>query len=250
MARRTYGWRPDKPDARDHVAKAASVFRALPKRVDLRDRCMPVQDQGSLGSCTAHAIAGALGYIAKDGPKITAMPIVPSRLFIYYQERVIEGTVKVDAGAEIRDGVKACAKVGVPAESLWRYTVSKFAMKPTARAYTDASRRKITEYQRVTGLRALRTSLADEYPVVFGFSVYESFESDEVAATGVVPMPKLTERLLGGHAVLAVGYDDTSARVIVRNSWGPKWGDAGYFTLPYEYVTSKELSDDFWSIRA
>ena len=250
MTKRAYGWRPDKPDARDHVAKAASVFRVLPKRVDLRAGCVPVQDQGNLGSCTAHAIAGAIGYLAVNAKAIVVLPRAPSRLFVYYQERVIERSVKIDAGAEIRDGVKACAKVGVPHESFWPYAVPKFTTKPPPMAYVDASLRKITEYQRVTGLRALRTSLADGFPVVFGFSVYESFESDEVATHGQVPMPAKSERLLGGHAVLAVGYDDASQRLIVRNSWGAKWGDKGYFTLPYGYVTNRNLSDDFWTVRA
>lgn len=244
--RRRYDWKPDLPDARDHYAVVAPFYKSLPKKVDLRDGCSAVEDQGDLGSCTAHAIAGALEFLDRRAGDAKARA---SRLFIYYQERVLEGTVKEDSGAQIRDGVKACAKIGAPKESLCPYVISRFAHKPSARAYADALTRKISEYQRVHGLRSLKTALAGGLPVAFGFSVYESFESDEVAQTGVVPMPSDGERLLGGHAVLCVGYDDTRQRIIVRNSWGAAWGQNGYFTMPYDYVTNADLSDDFWLIR-
>jgi C1A family cysteine protease len=242
LKKRRYTWRPDKPDQRDHVFKAK--WWGLPRSIDLRPHCSPVEDQRNLGACTANAIVGGLEFLEPPAARIDL-----SRLFVYYQERVIEGTVGTDAGAEIRDGVKACANVGVCAESLWPYKISRFRNKPTKAAYADAATRKISEYQRVTDLVALRTALAGGIPVVFGFSVYESFESDAVARTGIVPMPGPKEKMLGGHAVLAVGYDDGAKTVIVRNSWGVGWAAAGYCFMPYAYVADRNLSDDFWVIR-
>ena len=149
----------------------------------------------------------------------------PSRLFIYYNERVIENSVDEDAGAMIRDGIKSVAKEGAPHETLWPYDISKFRNKPTPAAYKDASKHRAILYQRLDQtLQQLKGCLASGYPFVFGFSVYESFESDAVAKTGKMPMPKPKEKQLGGHAVLAVGHDTASKRFLVRNSWGPDWG--------------------------
>ncbi|HEX3070781.1 MAG TPA: C1 family peptidase [Thermoanaerobaculia bacterium] len=236
--KRVYTWKPDLPDHRDHVF--AATAGALPPHVDLRPKMTPVFDQGNLGSCTGNAIAGALEYLEHNRV---------SRLFIYYQERVIEHTVKSDSGAEIRDGVKACHTVGYCGEALWPYRISKFAAKPTAAAYADAAKHKISEYARANSMTSFKTALANGFPIAFGFSVYDSFESNAIAKNGVVPMPAHSEKMLGGHAVLMVGYDDASQRVIVRNSWGPGWGQKGYFTMPYQYVEDRNLSDDFWVIR-
>lgn len=247
MPKHVYSWKPDLPDHRDHLfIRRFGVAAPLPPKVDLRPKLSPVEDQGQLGSCTANAIAGALEYLERMNGNGTFFDV--SRLFTYYQERVIEGTVKQDAGAEIRDGVKSCAKVGYCDETLWPYKVSKFAVKPPKAAYTDAAKHKIASYRRADTIDDFRTAIAAGDPVVFGFSVYESFESAKVAKTGVVPMPTKKEKLLGGHAVLMVGYDDTAKRVIVRNSWGPGWGQKGYFTMPYAYVSDRNYSDDFWII--
>lgn len=242
--KRIYTWKPDLPDHRDHTFTSASF--TLPTHVDLRPDMTPVFDQGNLGSCTGNAIAGALEFLEKKEP--TPFFWV-SRLFIYYQERVIERTVKSDAGAMIRDGVKACHKVGYCSELFWPYKVSKFAAKPPTAAYKDAHKHVITEYARANSMLDFRSALAMGFPVVFGFSVYESFESAAVAKNGIVPMPMHSEKQLGGHAVLMVGYDDAAQRVIVRNSWGEGWGQKGYFTMPYQYVEDRNLSDDFWVIR-
>jgi C1A family cysteine protease len=260
--KRRYAWIKDKPDSRDKLF-AVQHGLTLPTHVDLTAHCSPVEDQGQLGSCTANAIAGAMEFLQnmQRAKVIPAARIVTSagremslyadvsRLFIYYQERVLEGTVRQDAGAEIRDGVKACAKWGACTELLWPYDVSKFAKKPHAGCYLDAAKRKIKSYHRVVGLTALRQCLAEGYPVVFGFRVYEDFESEQVEATGILDMPKPNERELDGHAVLAVGYDDDARQVIVRNSWGATWGQKGYFRLPYGYIENASLSDDFWTIR-
>ena len=243
-----YGWIPDLPDTRDYVFAAPPALEAIPRRADLRPGCPAVYSQGDLGSCTAQAIAAALEFDQRKQAQADAF--TPSRLFIYYNERVIEGTVDEDSGAMLRDGIKSVSKQGAPHETLWPYKIPKFRTKPTAPAYRDAGNHQAVLYQRVPRtLDQFKGCLAAGYPFVFGFSVYESFESRTVASTGDAPMPSPSEELLGGHAVLAVGYDDARSRFLVRNSWGARWGLAGYFTLPYEYLLDDNLSDDFWTIR-
>lgn len=242
-----YGWVPDLPDHRDQLYGAVRKIPArLPSSVDLRPKCPPVVNQGNLGSCTGNALAGAVGFLEdKDG-----IPFTPvSRLFIYYNERAIEHTVSQDAGAMIRDGIKTLVKQGVCTEKVWPYTIAKFAVKPGPTCYKQALDHQVLTYARIQTLDEMRTCVADGYPFVFGFTVYESFESQQVAKTGVVPMPKPKEKVLGGHAVLGVGYDDGQKRFIVRNSWGTGWGMKGYFTIPYDYVADRNLADDFWTIR-
>jgi C1A family cysteine protease len=243
-----YGWLPDLPDQRDKLFSAiAAPPRKLPGAVDLRRDCSPVEDQGQLGSCTANALAGHLEFleIIADRPATDL-----SRLFIYFNERVIEGTVAQDSGAQLRDGIKVLAKQGVCSEKTWPYVISKFAAKPPAACYREGLKHQITSYHRIVALPEMKTCLADGYPFVFGFTVYESFESPAVAKTGVANLPKAKERSLGGHAVVAVGYDDSTSRFLIRNSWGAGWGMQGYFTLPYAYLDNRNLSDDFWTIRA
>jgi len=244
-----YGWIPDIPDHRDHLYAAPVVnLAALPASVDLRSQCPPVYDQGQLGSCTGNGIAGAIQF---ERMKLKLAPdFVPSRLFIYYSERVIEHTVNTDSGAMIRDGIKSVAKQGVCPENVWPYDIAKFADKPSAPCYEEALKHKVVQYQRlVQVVNQMKGCLASGYPFVFGFTVYESFESPEVAKTGVVPMPQSKEQVLGGHCMLAVGYDDSQQRFIVRNSWGDKWGMAGYCTMPYAYLGDPNLAADFWTIR-
>src|SRR5580700_3007413 len=249
MPGHSYGWVPDLPDQRDFLyAAPVANIAALPTSADLRPECpKTVYDQGQLGSCTANAIAGALEF---DRIKEGLQDFIPSRLFIYYNERVMEGTVKSDSGAQIRDGIKSVGSIGACPETDWGYDITKFAEKPPQPAFKDAPLGKALQYQRVPQvLSQMKGCLAAGYPFVFGFTVYESFESDQVAQTGVAPMPAATEKVLGGHAVLAVGYDDASQRFIVRNSWGAGWGMGGYFTFPYAYLTDASLSEDFWTVR-
>lgn len=242
-----FGWVPDIPDARDFLYSAPEpVLARLPKKVDLRDKLPPVYDQGQLGSCTANAIAGAFEY---DLLRQNLGDFIPSRLFIYYNERAIEGTIDTDSGAMIRDGIKSVAKIGVCKEASWPYAVAKFRDEPSTAAFTEAGKHKAAVYRRVLPtLHQLQGCLASGYPIVFGFSVYESFESQEVAKSGVVPLPARGEVVIGGHAVVAVGYDGNSQRFIVRNSWGKTWGQQGYCTMPYGYLTDPQLARDFWAI--
>ena len=245
-----YGWRPDLPDARDQLFTPPPSTGPLPASVSLRDKLPACFDQGQLGSCTGNAIAGAVLFAeiaSLNGTAKTNPPETPSRLFIYYGERVIEGDVSEDNGAQIRDGIKVVAKEGAPPESLWPYDIAHFADKPPAAAFTAALQHKAAAYRRVNRLQ-IRDALAAGFPVVFGFTVYESFESPEVAKTGTLNLPEKGESVVGGHAVLAVGYDDATKRYTVRNSWGSGWGDDGHFTMPYAYLDNRGLSSDFWTI--
>jgi len=261
MAKYKYTWKPDLPDIRDlhyssnhHVCK----LEMLPKSVDLRPKCSPVENQDQLGSCTSFALAGALEFLEEQALNTkTASPeiLIPnqyaafSHLFIYYNERAAEDTVNEDAGGQLRDGIKTLAEFGAAPESLWPYDESKVFEKPTDAAYSEALNHKITTYIRLDTLSDMKHCLAAGFPFVFGFTVYDAFEGPEVAATGVVPMPTMFAECMGGHAVLAVGYDDVEQVVIVRNSWGADWGLKGYFKLPYAYISNPDLASDFWTIR-
>lgn len=241
----SYGWKPDTPDARDLEWHPPALLGTLPTSVDLRSAMPIIYDQGELGSCTANAIAALMQYTRRQD---ALADFVPSRLFIYYGERAIEGTVNEDSGAMIRDGLKVVAKQGAPPETDWPYDIAKFRDQPPANAYTDALKDRALSYRRVRR-DLLKTALASGFPVVVGITVYESFESDAVAQSGAVPMPKKGEQILGGHAVLVVGYDDAKGTWLLRNSWGPRWGQQGYFTLPYAYLLKTHLSSDFWTVQ-
>jgi len=243
-----FGWTPDLPDQRDFAYRVPRrTAAALPSAVDLRPQMPAVYDQGALGSCTANAIGGAFEFdLLKQGET----DFVPSRLFIYYNERVIERTVNEDSGAQLRDGMKTLAKQGVCEEPLWPYVLSRFATKPTPDCYADARTHLGMTYMRVAqDIAQMRGCVAAGYPFVFGFTVYESFESPAVTRTGNVPMPDGTERTLGGHAMCVVGYDNQKTLFLVRNSWGPDWGKKCYGTMPYAYFTNTDLSADFWTLR-
>jgi C1A family cysteine protease len=244
-----FGWVPDLPDHRDQTYAAPAQFlTALPTSKDLRAHCPPVYDQGQLGSCTANAIGGAIQFEQmKQGIK----DFMPSRLFIYYNERALEGTIDSDSGAMIRDGMKVVAKQGAcPEDPDWPYDIARFRDKPSHKAYQDAAKNQVLLYQRVNrSLNQMKGCLASGFPFVFGFTVYDSFESAQVAHTGHLNMPQPGEAVVGGHAVLAVGYDDQHHYFFVRNSWSDTWGMKGYFTIPYPYLLEPNLSDDFWTVR-
>lgn len=242
-----YGWIPDLPDVRDYpYIQLAVRIPTLPPKADIREYCTPVENQGDIGCCTACALVGNLEYLKKQ--KLKKL-INFSRLFLYYNERVIRHTEKVDSGASLRDGIKTLVKLGDCLESKWSFSPKKLFTKPTATSYENALNYQINGYYRLHTLEEMKHTLSLGFPFVFGFAVYESFESDTVARTGIVPMPDPAERMVGGHAVMAVGYDDGDKQFIIRNSWGSAWGKNGYFFMPYQYLTNHNLASDFWTIR-
>lgn len=244
IMQRIYGWIPDIPDQRDYLYSAIKPKIRLPKQVDISRFCSSVEKQGKLGSCTACAMAGNLEFLDnKPDRKYTDV----SKLFIYYNERALRDNEDYDSGASLRDGIKTLRKTGYCREALWPYVISLFDVKPPVRCYLEARGHRIESYHRIYTLTEMLTCLADGYPFVFGFAVYESFQSKRTEKTGRVVMPKKGERMLGGHAVLAVGYNQKEKRFMVRNSWGTGWGKEGYFTMPYAYLET--LAADFWTIR-
>lgn len=241
---RAYGWRPDLPDKRDRYHAPRDVMPStLPRKVDLSPVMPPCWDQLDLGSCTAFAIGGALAY----EHALREEHFTPSFLQLYYAERELEGAVQIDGGAYIRDGAKVAAQQGMAPSSLWPYQPSRFAVKPSKQARKAALDHRVTSYARVRQRSGdLRSTLAGGDTIVFGVTVYESFEAPR---NGIIPMPRPHEELLGGHAILLVGYDDDSQLFKFRNSWGTSWGEHGYAYLPYEYVLDEDLAADFWVLK-
>lgn len=246
------GWKRDKPDSRDRFFVPPPRPFHLPVKVDLRAQ-LPTRcyDQGRLGSCTANAIGILLEFC--QVVQRYRFRFEPSRLFIYWNEREMIGTINEDSGAYIRDGIKSVAAQGVCADYTWPYKIERFKEKPPEEAYKRAMLHQALEYARVPqSLESLKECLANGFPFAFGFMVYPSFMSEKTAKTGEVKMPSFWEKLKGaegGHAVACVGYDDKKKCFIVRNSWGNGWGDKGHFYMPYKYLTDKQLSSDFWVIR-
>jgi C1A family cysteine protease len=244
-----YGWVPDQPDIRDKYRfKIAPAIAELPAKVDLRSDQPPMYNQFSLGSCTAQMGVGIFQY--NQMQQNIGWPEMPSRLFVYYNTRKLQGTIPEDSGASIRDTIKAIVKYGVCKASHWPYILNRFTNKPTQHCYNFAKKHTAVVYERVNqNINEIKAVLASKELIGIGFSVYDGFESQECSRTGVLNMPLSHERLLGGHAVVIVGYDDEAQRVIVRNSWGDDWGANGYFTMPYEYLLHSDLASDFWTIK-
>jgi len=236
-------------DSRDFIYHRTDKAAIVPSSVDLRDTGLvpPILDQGQLGSCTANASANCLHYLLK---KENVHEFSPSRLFIYYYTRVaIEHTSpREDSGANIRDVCRAIASYHVCDERVWPYYVSKFSTHPSATAVRNANIHKQLKYVSVPqDLVHLKACLASGFPIFFGMDIYESFESDEVAQTGIIPMPDTeNEQLLGGHCTSLWGYDDKTQCFLGMNSWGSGWGAGGYFHIPYDLILSN-IASDFWS---
>lgn len=253
---RIYNLQKDAEDSQDFYAVFGKSAGKLPSAFDLRKNCPPVWDQGNEGSCTSHAGCACRVMLAGD-PELDL-----SRAFLYYQERVLEGTTGQDAGATMRDICKAAQKFGVCPSPDMPYVAGDYKQSPSAQAYRDALPYRIQSYQKVQSINDIKQSLVTRVqPVLVGMKVFESMESDEVAKSGVLPMPKRGEQEMGGHAVLIVGYQDgkpgllhrfacifgcsaPAGNFIVRNSWGTAWGQDGYFLMPYAYL--ERYAYDFW----
>lgn len=268
------GWLPDYPDFRDYTPESEEIqpilaktsapdidAEELPEKADLREWCSPIEDQGRIGSCTAHAGVGMVEYFAR---KAHGKHIDGSRRFLYKVTREL-GRFRGDSGAFLRTTMGAMVFFGIPPEDYWRYDEAKFDEEPPQFCYALAQ-----SYQAVPGkyyrldtpqtpreelLARIKSHLASNLPAMFGFTVYESI--DQAGASGRIPYPSKQDKIAGGHAVVAVGYDDkltvenkfggdeTEGAVLIRNSWGRGWGEGGYGWLPYAYVLG-ELADDWW----
>jgi C1A family cysteine protease len=260
------GWLPQLPDARDFHSEHDAVKDLAPKavvdapvltRVDLRQWCSPIEDQSSIGSCSAHAAVGLLEFMER---KAFGKHVDASRLFVYKVTRNLMG-VKGDTGGYLRTAMKALSLVGAPPEANYPYVVSRFDAEPGAFVYSLAGNYKSIKYFRIdlpgssaaTTLQNLKATLAGGLPVMFGFSCYNSIFN--VGADGKIPYPVAGDGLAGGHAVDMVGYDDgiqiatNTGAFLIRNSWGTSWGMKGYGWLPYAYVLNG-LADDFWAIQS
>ncbi|MBV8638497.1 MAG: C1 family peptidase [Candidatus Eremiobacteraeota bacterium] len=232
----------DEPDERDFQFTPRTV---PPAAADLRQYCDGAYNQLPLKSCSANAISAALTLL---GHKAGTPILPPSRLFLYYNSRVLEGDTAADDGVTLRNAIKAAAKPGVCPESLWPYDPAQFATAPPQTAYNGISTRALSYYRINRDLHALKSCIAEGFPFVFGINAYEqSFFA--AAHNGQLEMPAANDTLMGGHACLAVGYDDGAQRFTVLNSLGATWGAQGYFTIPYAYLLDDKLAYDFWTIR-
>jgi C1A family cysteine protease len=251
-----FGWQPSLPDHRDYkLVHASTSLMSRPSIFTLQDNMPQVWDQLDTSSCVAHGVAAAFEYNLKIAGKTDWSP---SRLFIYYNSRMIEGCANSDDGTQVRDAIKGLANYGVAHENDWPFNLKEINIKPTWHIYNLAKTNKIINYLSVVKyyddaqkrIDSINTTIANGEPVIFGATLYESFQSDAVANSGIVPMPKVTESMDGGHCMLIVGYNDDEQMYTVRNSWGESWGLRGYCKIPYEYVSSPDLCSDFWIIRS
>jgi hypothetical protein len=201
-------------------------------KVDLRKWCSPIEDQLHLGSCVGQAIVGAFELMTNKLHPEKFKDL--SRLFVYYNARLLEGYVEEDVGTYVRDGIKAVHKWGICIEEKWPYLIKKFADAPNVESYIDARSRLIDSYYRINSIDDMIALLDMEIPIVTGIQVFGDF--DRLGSDAVLPLPSDKDYILGGHAVTIVGYDNDRKYFICRNSFGEDWGDQGYFYMPYDYT--------------
>lgn len=221
----------DPYDRRDLFCKVAKNSN-IKNKIDLRKWCSPIEDQLHLGSCVGQAIVGAFELMINKIQPANFKDL--SRLFVYYNARLLEGYVDEDVGVYVRDGIKAVNKWGVCDEESWPYLIDKFADTPGAESYIDAKTRLIDSYHRINSIDDIIATLGLEIPVVTGILVFGDF--DRLQSDAVIPLPDDNDKILGGHAITIVGYDNDRKYFICRNSFGENWGDRGYFYMPYDYA--------------
>ena len=235
-----------------HIAFKTAVVD-LPTTVDLISQCSPIRNQKKLGSCTSFAGSGLVEFLLKKSGK----PIVErSELFLYYNERKIEGSLgQEDPGANMDTIIKATHDYGSCPGDLWSYDdyLTKYRQEPTSVCYESAKQvEDLDDFNHTIidqDLVTMKTVLAQEQPFVIGVGVYQSFQTAETKRTGTIPMPDVnSEKLLGGHAIMVVGYNDETQRFIFRNSWDTTWGNGGYGTLPYQYVVDSNLTQGLFTM--
>jgi C1A family cysteine protease len=249
---RIYNIIPDIKDERDFMFKAEKLKVdnvILPSSVDLSDKMPPILDQGSLGSCGPSQISNSMRYCLS---KLKFDEFQPSRLYMYYFARLAEGSsLDQDTGITIRGGLKAIQKYGACSENNWGYNIPKFTERPNNDCIV-AGRSHMSEFRYIRVQQSLvniKQAIFGGFPVIIGVKLYKSFESNQVAKTGDVPMPNIRkEAYLGGHCVSIVGFDDTTQRFKLSNTWSTSWGNKGYFTLPYDYILDTSLASDLWIV--
>jgi C1A family cysteine protease len=234
--KRQYKVRADQKDWRDYIY--TPTRNPLKDRVDLRPWSSAVEDQGHLGSCLSNAIVGAYELLIKREAPTQYEEL--SRLFIYYNGRLLEGNVENDEGLYVRDGIKSVRKYGACSEKLWPYVIDQFAVTPTENCYQDARTRNIKNYYRIDSFEDILDALSNLHPVVFGIEIYGEFET----TSNIVPIPSQTKEPLGGHAMCLVGYDMSKQLVLARNSFGKDWGLNGYCWIPFDYMRDETM--DSW----
>jgi C1A family cysteine protease len=244
-------WKPSRKPPQKRQIKSFSHIKASAPILDLTTtKTFPaVYNQGTIGSCTANALCGAFWFdgLNSDTDTKTEYQFEPSRLYLYYMERFVEGDPLIDNGAQLCDGVTCLEKYGVCSENTYPYITTDFAEVPPSACGTEAIQHTVTTASSIPQtLNDLKGCLTAGYPFVFGFVAYPELET--LSSPWNLPLPNASEVSIGGHAVLCVGYDDTTQMFKIRNSWGSAWGNNGYFNMPYSYVTNVGLSNDFWMV--
>ena len=264
MRKLFHGWNPDRKEFvhRDKLYRDSfKLATAFPASLSLRPWMpLPVYDQANLGSCVGHGTATVIRYLSL---KLGKPDVPPSRLFIYLMARELEGgDWTQDTGCEIRDAMTAVNAFGVPPEPVWDYTdgtiewpqgsgvqVPKFSIEPPAEVFVAATHDFVVNRYLVDQTeQGIKSCLLEGYPVVFGFQCFQQFESDQIEADGILQMPPAGVTSIGGHCTVVDGWD-SNGMWDVRNSYGPDWGQSGYFKMPFDYLLSPDLANDLWTVR-